>query len=78
MEKVPTAPQWDFMWTVVAEEAREKQFAHNAFTMEVADIPQAPTYEDEFLYIADAAMKVDAVFAVTSSQCITDAWCVRR
>ena len=30
VEKVPTAPAWDFMWSVVAEEGREKQPPENA------------------------------------------------
>ncbi|CDO70216.1 hypothetical protein BN946_scf184942.g16 [Trametes cinnabarina] len=35
VEKVPTAPHWDFMWSVVAEEGREKQFAQHAFIAEL-------------------------------------------
>lgn len=62
VEKVPSAPQWDFMWSVVAEEAREKQFAHRAITEEVGDMPPAPAYELDWLYVADAAVKV-SVFA---------------
>ena len=58
VEKVPIAPQWDFMWSVVAEEAREKQFAHRAITAEVGDMPPAPAYESDWLYVADAAVKV--------------------
>ena len=57
-EKVSNAPQCDFMWSVVAEEAREKQFAHRAITAEVGDMPPAPTYELDWLYVADAAVKV--------------------
>ncbi len=57
-EKVPTAPPWDFMWTVVAEEAREKQFVHNAFTSEVADLPPVTSYDSDFLQVAEAAVKV--------------------
>ncbi|KAI0762701.1 hypothetical protein C8Q74DRAFT_1371700 [Fomes fomentarius] len=57
-EKVPTAPPWDFMWTVVAEEAREKQFVHNAFTSEVADLPPVTSYDSDFLQVAEAAVKM--------------------
>ena len=60
VEKVPSAPQWDFMWSVVAEEAREKQFAHCAFTAEVGDMPPAALYDSDFLQVADAAVKVGA------------------
>ena len=48
--------------SVVAEEAREKQFAHRAITEEVGDMPPAPAYEMDRLYVADAAVKV-SVFA---------------
>ncbi|KAM5532192.1 hypothetical protein V8D89_014148 [Ganoderma adspersum] len=58
VEKVPNAPQWDFMWSVVAEEAREKQFAHRAITAEVGDMPPAPAYEVDWLHVADAAVKM--------------------
>ncbi|TBU34929.1 hypothetical protein BD311DRAFT_828299 [Dichomitus squalens] len=58
VEKVPSAPTWDFMWSVVAEEAREKQFAHQAFTAEVGGMPPSPSYESEFLYVADTAVKM--------------------
>ena len=58
-EKVPAAPPWDFMWSVVSEEAREKLFAHHAFTSEVADMPPAPSpYAADIQYVADAAVKV--------------------
>ena len=59
-EKGPNAPPYDFMWTVVAEEAREKQFAHCAFTAEVGDMPPAALYDSDFLQVADAAVKVGA------------------
>ncbi len=58
IDKVPNAPAWDFMWTVVAEEAREKQFAHCGFTTEVGDMPPVASYESDFLQVADAAVKV--------------------
>ncbi|KAI1797576.1 hypothetical protein LXA43DRAFT_1126097 [Ganoderma leucocontextum] len=58
VEKVANAPHWDFMWSVVAEEAREKQFAHRAITAEVGDMPPAPAYESDLLYVADAAVKM--------------------
>ncbi|KAI0724234.1 hypothetical protein C8T65DRAFT_704140 [Cerioporus squamosus] len=57
-EKVPTVPAWDFMWTVVAEEAREKQFAHCSFTAEIGDMPPTASYDSEFLQVADAAVKM--------------------
>ncbi|KAI0823034.1 hypothetical protein BC628DRAFT_1365542 [Trametes gibbosa] len=58
VEKVPTVPPWDFMWSVVAEEGREKQFAHHAFTADVGDMPPTSSYESEWLHIADAAVKM--------------------
>ncbi|RDX56211.1 hypothetical protein OH76DRAFT_605431 [Lentinus brumalis] len=58
IDKVPNAPAWDFMWTVVAEEAREKQFAHCGFTTEVGDMPPVASYESDFLQVADAAVKM--------------------
>ncbi|KAI9068032.1 hypothetical protein FKP32DRAFT_1588061 [Trametes sanguinea] len=58
VEKVPTAPPWDFMWSVVAEEGREKQFAQHAFTAEVGDMPPVSSYESEFIQVADAAVKM--------------------
>ncbi|PIL30968.1 transcription factor [Ganoderma sinense ZZ0214-1] len=58
VEKTSNAPQWDFMWSVVAEEAREKQFAHRAITAEVGDMPPIPAYESDWLYVADAAVKI--------------------
>ncbi|KAI0768599.1 hypothetical protein BD413DRAFT_563329 [Trametes elegans] len=58
VEKVPTAPPWDFIWSVVAEEGREKQFAHHAFTAEVGEMPPTSTYESDFLQVADAAVKM--------------------
>ncbi|KAI0359061.1 hypothetical protein OH77DRAFT_1396288 [Trametes cingulata] len=58
VEKVPTAPPWDFMWSVVAEEGREKQFAQHAFTAEVGDMPPSNAYESEFIQVADAAVKM--------------------
>ena len=63
IEKVPGAPPWDFMWTVPAEEAREKQFAHHAFTSEVADMPPVASYDSDFLQVADAAVKVRPFFS---------------
>lgn len=61
VEKVPNTPQWDFMWSVVAEEAREKQFAHRAITAEVGDMPPASAYESDWLHVADAAVKVSVI-----------------
>ncbi|KAI0651544.1 hypothetical protein C8Q79DRAFT_933943 [Trametes meyenii] len=58
IEKVPSAPAWDFMWSVVAEEGREKQFAQQAFTVEVGDMPPTGSYESEFTQVADAAVKI--------------------
>ncbi|KAI0374486.1 hypothetical protein BV20DRAFT_961659 [Pilatotrama ljubarskyi] len=58
VEKVPAAPPWDFMWSVVAEEGREKQFAQHAFTVEVGEMPPTSSYESEFLQVADAAVKM--------------------
>ena len=58
VEKVPAAPPWDFMWSVVAEEAREKLFAHHAFTAGVGDMPPtSSTYPSDTQYVADAAVK---------------------
>lgn len=64
VEKVPSAPAWDFMWSVIAEEGREKQFAQHAFTVDVGDMPPTVLYESEWIQIADAAVKVRAVSAV--------------
>ena len=61
VEKVPTAPAWDFMWSVVAEEGREKQFAHHAFTVDVGEMPPSSSYDTDFLQVADAAVKVRAL-----------------
>lgn len=59
VEKVPTAPSWDFMWSVVSEEAREKLFAHHAFTAEITDMPPSSSgYTSDIQYVADAAVKV--------------------
>ena len=59
VEKVQVAPPWDFMWSVVAEEAREKLFAHHAFTSEVEEMPPAPSsYASDIQHVADAAVKV--------------------
>ncbi|KAI0670210.1 hypothetical protein C8Q78DRAFT_1039662 [Trametes maxima] len=58
IERVPSAPAWDFMWSVVAEEGREKQFAQQAFTAEVGDMPPTSSYESEFAQVADAAVKI--------------------
>ncbi|OSD05907.1 hypothetical protein PYCCODRAFT_1383895 [Trametes coccinea BRFM310] len=58
VEKVPTAPPWDFMWSVVAEEGREKQFAQHAFIAEVGDMPPVTSYESDFIQVADAAVKM--------------------
>ncbi|RPD63262.1 hypothetical protein L227DRAFT_544094 [Lentinus tigrinus ALCF2SS1-6] len=58
VEKVPNAPAWDFMWTVVAEEAREKQFAHCAFTADVGDMPPSASYDSDSLQVADTAVKM--------------------
>ncbi|KAH9853100.1 hypothetical protein C2E23DRAFT_885087 [Lenzites betulinus] len=58
VEKVPTVPPWDFMWSVVAEEGREKQFAHHAFTVDVGDMPPTSSYESEWIQIADGAVKM--------------------
>ncbi|EIW64510.1 uncharacterized protein TRAVEDRAFT_139409 [Trametes versicolor FP-101664 SS1] len=58
VEKVPTAPPWDFMWSVIAEEGREKQFAQHAFTADVGDMPPTAPYESEWIQIADAAVKM--------------------
>ncbi|KAJ8462329.1 hypothetical protein ONZ51_g10973 [Trametes cubensis] len=58
VEKVPTAPAWDFMWSVVAEEGREKQFAHHAFTVDVGEMPPSSSYDSDFLQVADAAVKM--------------------
>ena len=64
IEKVPSAPPWDFMWSVVAEEAREKLFAQHAFTAEVGEMPPALSYDSESLYVADSAVKVRFLFAL--------------
>ncbi|KAI8995421.1 hypothetical protein BD414DRAFT_410090 [Trametes punicea] len=58
VEKVPTAPPWDFVWSVVAEEGREKQFAQHAFVTEVGDMPPAGSYESDFIQVAEAAVKM--------------------
>ena len=63
VEKVQVAPPWDFMWSVVAEEAREKLFAQHAFTAEVGEMPPAPSYDSESLYVADSAVKVRVLLA---------------
>lgn len=64
VEKVPTAPPWDFMWSVIAEEGREKQFAQHAFTADVGDMPPTAPYDSEWIQIADAAVKVRAVSTI--------------
>ncbi|KAI0757275.1 hypothetical protein C8Q80DRAFT_1132805 [Daedaleopsis nitida] len=58
VEKVSSGPQWDFMWNVVSEDAREKLFAYNAFTNESADMPVATSYDSEFLQVAESAVKM--------------------
>ncbi|KAH9912240.1 uncharacterized protein BXZ73DRAFT_107525 [Epithele typhae] len=58
VEKHPSAPPWDFMWTVVAEEAREKLFAHHAFTADIEDMPPASSHKSDLQYVADAAVKI--------------------
>jgi len=57
MEKTTvTAPPWDFMWSSVVDEGREKQFLSHSFTREPETIT-AETIGDD-VGTAEAALKV--------------------
>ncbi|KZT06305.1 uncharacterized protein LAESUDRAFT_726133 [Laetiporus sulphureus 93-53] len=58
IEKPPIAPKWDFIWTGVAEEGREKQFVQQAFTMDANEIPPTQCQHSESVYVAEAALKM--------------------
>lgn len=57
-EKPIIAPQFDFVWSLSAEEGREKQLAQHAFTTNLPEIPSITEYPSETLFVADSAMKV--------------------
>lgn len=57
-DKTVTAPPYGFLWDVVAEEGREKQFVHQAFISDVEDMPYVAGYPSDDGYVADAALKM--------------------
>lgn len=57
-DKLVTAPPYDFIWNVVAEEGREKHFNQQAFVRDIDDMPHAPGYASEDVYVADSALKM--------------------
>ncbi|KAL6299663.1 hypothetical protein BKA93DRAFT_741989 [Sparassis latifolia] len=58
VDKRLPAPAWDFMWNVVAEEGREKQFAQQAFLTKMNEVPPVNDYPLEYTYVADSALKM--------------------
>ena len=59
VEKVPSAPTWDFIWNGTAEEGREKQFVQQAFVASGNEVPTPRSYTSERIHVADAALKVN-------------------
>lgn len=57
-EKSIVAPQFDFVWSLSAEEGREKQLAQHAFTTNLPEMPPVAEYSEKALFVADSAMKV--------------------
>ncbi|THH29725.1 hypothetical protein EUX98_g4460 [Antrodiella citrinella] len=58
VEKGPTAPAFDFMWTLPSEETREKQFLQQAFLSDANDLPPLHSYSSEPIHVADATVKM--------------------
>ncbi|OBZ79916.1 Transcription factor tau subunit sfc3 [Grifola frondosa] len=58
VENSMIAPAWDFMWSVVSEEGREKQFAQHSFIAELNEMPAVGAYASESIYIGDSALKM--------------------
>lgn len=56
-DKPVTAPPYDFIWNVAAEEGREKHFVHQALVHDIEDMPDHG-YPSEDVYVADSAMKM--------------------
>lgn len=62
VEKPLTAPSWDFMWSGVAEEGREKQLIQQSFVLGGNELPPANEYPSEDIFVADAVLKVRDCF----------------
>ena len=60
-DKNSIAPPWDFMWTFSAEEGREKQMAQQAFTVEDNEELMTVPYTEDYIHVADSALKVACV-----------------
>ena len=60
VEKPLAAPSFDFMWSGVAEDGREKQLEQQAFILGGNELPAANEYPSEDIFVADAALKVCA------------------
>ncbi|GJE87719.1 hypothetical protein PsYK624_038020 [Phanerochaete sordida] len=58
VEKPLTAPTWDFVWSGVAEEGREKQLSQQCFVLGGNELPPSEDYPTEDMFVADAALKM--------------------
>ncbi|EKM60813.1 uncharacterized protein PHACADRAFT_179990 [Phanerochaete carnosa HHB-10118-sp] len=58
VEKPTTSASWDFMWSGVAEEGREKQLMQQSFVLGGNELPQSDEYPSENMFVADTALKM--------------------
>ena len=67
IEKPVSVPMYDFMWSYVAEEGREKLLVQQAFALPISSaalariMPQTPAYPCERAHVGDVALKMTLV-----------------
>lgn len=57
-ESVRSAPLWDFMWNVWADESREKSLLKDAFVIDVDHMPWHDPPSSDGVRVAESALKV--------------------
>ena len=57
IEKGPVAPPWDFVWSAITEEGREKQMFSQALVVNDERLFSSSTYDEDRFYVADATVK---------------------